>query len=310
VTEETRARVLAAMQALGYEPNASARRLRRQHNNVLGMALAGLSGRPGISDLYFLDLTRGVSIAVDQAGYDLMVFGNHQALQTESFYQSLKGKQMIDGLIASGSAINPRGLERLTGALPIVLIGRYLHQVDVCRVSFSYKQDAYLATQFLIGRGHRRIGLLLNLFEYDSEPLRLEGYRTALEEAGLPFDPALVRNPLEREIYPDEHEVRSLIIDQRITALVTAPYIEICTYLMQAGEPYNRVEVVTVDFERIVPRTPNLVAGLSLAKYEAGLQAVNLLLRLIKGDPDVPRQSILSSNFESFFTPSVAESLP
>ena len=58
VSAETRKAVLEAMERLGFEPNVSARRLRRQHNNVLGLAVAGLSGRPGIADLYFLDILR------------------------------------------------------------------------------------------------------------------------------------------------------------------------------------------------------------------------------------------------------------
>ena len=68
VTPETRARILATMQELGYEPNVSARRLRRQHNNVLGLAVAALSGLPGLSDLYFLDIMRGVGVATDRCG--------------------------------------------------------------------------------------------------------------------------------------------------------------------------------------------------------------------------------------------------
>ena len=51
VSVATRKLVLEAMEQLGFEPNASARRLRRQHNNVMGLAVAGLSGRPGIADL-------------------------------------------------------------------------------------------------------------------------------------------------------------------------------------------------------------------------------------------------------------------
>jgi len=146
VTDETRERVRAAMNQLGYAPNASARRLRRQHNHVIGVALAGMSGRPGISDLYFLEVMRGISIAADRAGYDLMVFSNPKKLGSTEFYQYLAAQHMVDGLIAAGSTINPEGIALMNAAgTPAVLVGRQRSAADIRRVIYTYEADAFWA---------------------------------------------------------------------------------------------------------------------------------------------------------------------
>jgi LacI family transcriptional regulator len=84
VTDETRARVMETMRQLGYEPNISARRLRLNRTNVLGLAVAGLSGLPGLADLYFLDIIRGISITADQHEYNLMLLPTHVSCKPQS----------------------------------------------------------------------------------------------------------------------------------------------------------------------------------------------------------------------------------
>ncbi len=303
VSADTRQRVLEVMDQLGFEPNVSARRLRRQHNNVLGLAVAGLSGMPGIADLYFLDILRGISVAADRAGYDLVVYSNHHKLQTEEFFRSLARKRIVDGLIASGGALNPQGLELLPGVgLPVVAVGRLQSVKDLCRIEFSYREDAYHLTQAMIQRGHRRIGLLLNGVQFPSEQQRLEGYRQACAEAGIAEDARLVYQPHEIEFNPPRSEVARLVQAARATALITAPYTEVCAALHDLGPAAAGVEVATLDYDDSVPLPATLHVGIRLAKYQAGELAVSILLRLIQGEDCLPEITTLDSQLE-IFTP-------
>jgi LacI family transcriptional regulator len=297
VTEETRARVREAMLKLGYYPNASARRLRRQHNHVLGVALAGLSGNPGVSDLYFLDIIRGVSLAADRNGYDLMVFSNYQKLGSSEFYQSLAAQHMIDGLIAAGSSINPDGIALMNaGGTPAILVGRQRKTVDVRRIIFSYEEDAYWATQTLIAMGNRRIALFLNLLSMLGEEDRLRGYQRALRENQIDYDPSLVCIPDKMVQYPSLECVKDMLELSAPTAMITAPYSEVCAFLDQLHARSNIV-VITLDEESHIPLHHRIVASARLAKYEAGLKAVDLLLQCIQGEPEVPQETVLPSKY-------------
>lgn len=301
VSVETRKHVLEVMEQLGFEPNVSARRLRRRHNNVMGLAVAGLSGRPGIADLYFLDILRGISVAADRVGYDLMVYSNHQKLQTEEFFRSLARKHIVDGLIASGGAVNPQGLELLPGVgLPVVAVGRLQPVHHLLRIDFSYRQDAYRLTRALIERGHRRIGLLLNSLVFPSESQRLEGYRQALEEAGLPHEQDLFYTPYEIEFNPPPSAVARLV-KGGATALITAPYARVCGYVQRLGAQAAQVEVATLDYDDSVPLPAVLSLGMRLPKYEAGELSVTLLLQSIHSGKEVAEEvRVLPSQLEIF----------
>jgi len=297
VTEETRTHVLAVMKKLGYQPNASARRLRRQHNHVLGVALAGLSTRPGISDLYFLDIISGISIAANEHHYDLMVFSDHEKLGSAEFYQSMAAQHMIDGLIAAGSTINPEGINIMNDAgTPAVLVGRQRSGPLVQRVVYSYAEDARWATQFFIQQGHRRVGLFLNLLSMVGEPERLMGYRAALEANGLPFDPGLVSIAPHVTQHPSREEVAGLLHSAVPDAIITAPYVEVCNFLDEL-KASPELGVITLDEESHLPHLPRIVGAVRPAKYEAGQKAVEVIIARIQGETETPEETVLASKY-------------
>jgi LacI family transcriptional regulator len=298
VTEETRGRVLATMRELGFEPNVSARRLRRQHSGVLGLAIAGMASEHGVSELYFLEILRGVGVTADHHGYDLMLFGNRQKLVGVEFYRTLARQRMIDGLILTGSLINPEGIAQLAAAnLPAVAIGRHRSGMAVPCIMPSFEQDAFCLTEALIQMGHRRIGLFVNAQSLVGERERLLGYQRALAAHGLPYDPALAHVPAQAEVYPPRETVQALMRDAAPTAIITAPYIEVCTFVTEMGCP---VVVGTLDEEGHIPRPPCLAAGMRIAKYEAGAQAVEWLLRCIEDKAELPAELLLTSRLNVY----------
>jgi DNA-binding LacI/PurR family transcriptional regulator len=298
VTEETRAKVLAAMRQLHYEPNVSARRLRKQHSNVLGLAIAGMASEHGVSELYFLEILRGVGVTADQCGYDLMLFGNRQKLIGEEFYRTLARQRMIDGLVLTGSRFNPHGAMQLIQAgLPAVVIGRHQSGANLPRIMPSFEQDAVRLTQALVELGHRRIGLFLNDQSLIGERERLRGYQRALEANGLPYDPELVHLPPHAEVYPARGTVYALIERAAPTVVITAPYIEVCSFV---GELDGSVAVATLDEEAHIPRPACLIAGVMVAKYEAGMRAVELLTHCIQDKQAIPQETVLSSRLNVY----------
>jgi LacI family transcriptional regulator len=298
VTEETRGRVLVAMQQLGYEPNVSARRLRKQHSGVLGLAIAGMASEHAVSELYFLDILRGVGVTADQLGYDLMLFGNRQKLIGVEFYRTVARQRMVDGLILTGSLINPEGTaELLKAALPAIIIGRHHNAIQLPRITPSFEYDAFRITEALIELGHRRIALLLNDQALVGEPERLHGYRRALTAHGLLYDPALVYISSQPEAFPAREAVFALLRSTTPTAIITTPYTEVCAFVTEMGCP---VVVATLDEEAHLPRPACLVASATIAKYEAGVQAAESIVRGIRDRLDIPQETVLVSRLNVY----------
>ncbi|HEY7524525.1 MAG TPA: LacI family DNA-binding transcriptional regulator [Candidatus Limnocylindrales bacterium] len=190
IPEDTRQRVRQAAVDLGYHPHTPARRLAQRATRTLGFVLRQ-SPEQVAGDALLAETLRGISTAAHLAGYrvlvEALVPGNGQS------YAALLRSSEVDGLVLSG----PRSDDRELGDLvreefPIVVQGR-LSDRDVPSVDIDNEAGSREAVEHLIGGGHRRIACITNApLEYTSAADRLAGYRSALDAAGIPFDPRLV----------------------------------------------------------------------------------------------------------------------
>ncbi|MEV4642960.1 LacI family DNA-binding transcriptional regulator [Actinoplanes sp. NPDC049548] len=187
VAPETRARVQAAIDELQYRPNAAARHLRGGRSGLVALAI------PEIASPYFGELAgllveeaerRSWMLLVQQTGGD----ADHE----RGLLGGVRG-QVVDGLVLSPWALSPAELRRRPDAVPLVLLGEQDADGLLDHVAVDSVAAARDATRHLIDRGRTRIaaiGLQPHL-ENGTAARRVEGYRQALAEAGLPADPAL-----------------------------------------------------------------------------------------------------------------------
>lgn len=192
ISEETRQKVLEAARLLNYHPDAVARRMVTGQTRVLGFVLRQ-SPEQAFADLFLPQVLNGLSQAAARQGYQVL-FEPIPPDQPNTMYARLVNERHVDGIILSGPRFDDEDLLRLhrEGAA-LVLIGR-LPDVEIPYVDVDNIGGARMATEYLIRKGHRRIGLITNApLSYTASAERLAGYRQALEAAGLPFDETLVR---------------------------------------------------------------------------------------------------------------------
>jgi LacI family transcriptional regulator len=189
--DETRRRVLDAAERLGYQPNASARRLAGGRSHVIALVMRQ-SPEQVASDAGLAETLRGLATAAQAGGFRVMV--EPLALEgSPAGYAALLRAQHADGLVISGPRVDdpsPGVLAR--DGFPIVLQGALPDQpcpsVDVDNVA-----GARRAVEHLLALGHRRIACITNApLVYTAAQDRLTGYRDALAAAGLEADPDLV----------------------------------------------------------------------------------------------------------------------
>lgn len=186
VAADTRDRILAAADELGYRPNAIARALRTARSNTLGIAV------PQLDNPVFAQIIIGATAAAHARGYDLLISLVEDAAGGAGVYERLSDANRVDGLLVA-TLEEEAGLRRTLQrtAVPYVVVNRRLRGVPNF-VALDNFEAAKTATEFLISLGHRRIGHLAGRIAGYNGSQRLAGYEAALREAGIEPDPALV----------------------------------------------------------------------------------------------------------------------
>lgn len=193
VRATTRAGVQAAIAQLGYVPNLTARNLRSGRTGVIALAI------PQLTAPYFAELAHHVVEAALEYGWTVLVDETGQIDDTGLRERERKAaagirRHMIDGVILSPLALSEDDLAQYA-SVPLVLLGERLGSQLADHVAIDNRAAAAELTTHLLSGGRRRIGVIgaqRPPFGHSARQ-RLRGYRTALEEAGIAYDPELVR---------------------------------------------------------------------------------------------------------------------
>ncbi len=182
ISDETRERVLEAIESMGYVPDARARALRSGDTKTIGFII------PDIRNPHFWETAEGVEQAAREAGYHVLL--SNIALKEEYASEIFRdlSQRRIDGLILPGSfmAVSQEGRETLRRfmkrPLPIVEIADHFNaQREIDSVTANYSGATLEVMRHLLGLNHRRIALLFGVDKAERAPRPL---------AALPTNPA------------------------------------------------------------------------------------------------------------------------
>lgn len=188
VSEESRARVLAAIEELHYRPHAIARSLRTGSTNTVGLLV------PSLLPSYISHLVNTVEDRLASQDYGLILASSHEDCEREKRMLEVLVDQSIDGLIyIPVSCHNGDWLKHYKeDGIPIVFMDRYLPDVPADVVMTDNVAAAKMATNYLIDQGCQH-NLCISFSEEASSALdRVEGFCQAHQEHGLPVDRSMI----------------------------------------------------------------------------------------------------------------------
>ncbi len=185
VTPETKARVEAAINELGYRPSAMARFL----NTGYTRTLACLS--PNLTDYTFASIIEGAETEARQQGYFFISSSAPDENSFSNLIEQLINSRRTDGMMVINPYIDHRS-SLIPSEATTVLLGARPHSDDYDTVCLNDEEAGRVATQHLINLGHRRIALITGPLQEDCSQDRCSGYEEALIKAGIEPDPALV----------------------------------------------------------------------------------------------------------------------
>ena len=192
VSDKMRARVQQAIDELGYRPNPVARTLRTGRTGLLALVV------PEIDVPYFSELARDVITAAAEVGYQVMIDQTgHDHDREQDLLRGTDRNMLFDGMLFAPLATESELSEvNASQSMPLVLLGEHTFDGRFDHVAIDNVQAAADATAHLIEIGRTRIAAIgAQPKEHYTTPMqRTEGYVRALESAGLPLDPSLVRS--------------------------------------------------------------------------------------------------------------------
>lgn len=292
MTEETLRRIQASMQALNYRPSSVARGLAMQRTATLGLVLTE------IETPLFLQAVTPIEREARQAGYSLLLMNARNETDEREAVRLLQEKQ-VDGLMVISTS-DPRQNDHLhkvqAEGIPVALINRADLSDVFDQVNWDNTAGVTAAVLHLSRLGHRRIALLTGPAERRSTQERVQGYRTGLESASLPYDKTLLR---PGDYTAETEGWRQAVFDllatpQPPTAIIASDDIVASVairVLQESGRHIpSDIAIIGIDDQ---PFSQYLgLTTVQLPVAEAGRQAIGLLLKRIQ-HPEQHVQHIL-----------------
>jgi len=296
VDPETRRRVEEAIADLEYRRNTVARALAGRGSLTIGLAISGLSNP------YFGSLLQAIEGRIAEAGYLLVLGDTHDDLEREQRVVDSLLDRRVDGLIVAPSpGFAARSAPRIAAAsTPLVLIDRGA-ELDCDQVLPENRDSARRLTEHLVEHGHRRIAALVGLPGLDSSHQREQGYREALEAAGIPVDERLIASGDSNPASAERELSRLLRLVEPPTAVVAMNNAMTIGAMRAAREtatavPEDLALAAYDDFEwsdLFLPRLTAIAQDVSTM----GSTAVDVLLDRISGAELNPRRYVVDTDF-------------
>ena len=187
VLPQTQERVRKAVEALHYEPNLSARNLRRNESRII-LILAPIFSNP-----YYSNVLSGICDVSRNLGYSTLIYNTYDSnALDEPLVTSLFQKNRADGMITLAVNKDDRWLAKYAGKYPLVQCSEYVEDAALPHISVDNRLAASESVAQLIAQGHTRIGIVTSANRYLSSENRLRGYLDALDAAGIAKDDALI----------------------------------------------------------------------------------------------------------------------
>ncbi|MCL4249454.1 MAG: LacI family DNA-binding transcriptional regulator [Anaerolineae bacterium] len=189
VRPETRAKVMDAVARLGYRPNQIARQMRTQRSHLIGFISDEIVTTP-----FAFNIIKGAQQEAWRHGLMLLVVNTASDREHEDEAVEMLLMRQVEGVIYATMRHMIIELPPMLREVPVMLLNCRSADGSLASVVPDEVDAGFKATEILLKKGHRRIPFI-NL-----EPTavaavgRLQGYRQALEAAGIEFDPALIRN--------------------------------------------------------------------------------------------------------------------
>ena len=291
VSDEKRVKVEAAIDELGYIPNAVARSLRSSRTDTLALILGDV-----MNPFWGLVIEGAQQVARD-AGFRIILCNTGNSFSEQREYLELVVERQVDGILLVPLPNSLSVIEWVQQRnIPIVMVDSRVPGIEVDTVRCDSETGAYQLTQLLINLGHERIAVLNGPREVTTMQDRVRGYRRALREAGLQHYEHIYYGPFDGA-GGYQMAQRALTADPSLTALfATSNYLGYGALRYVRNHGWQVPEDITIaSFDELPPEMnfDPFFTLVSQPALEMGRRAAELLIARLNGEEMGGAQEVL-----------------
>ena len=187
IREDTRRKILAVVEEIGYHPNRLAVSLKTGRTNSLALIV------PDVTNIYFPRLEKYVEQYASQKGYMVFLCDAGNSFEREKNFIEELSRGRVDGVIVTPSTPEHDHIMRLKElGIPYVYLNRYFQDDPDRCIRIDNERGAFECVSYLLDQGYRRIGAVLQSFRNTSYRERYEGMKRAFAQHGMQLDEDLI----------------------------------------------------------------------------------------------------------------------
>mgnify|MGYP003624551737 CR=1 FL=1 len=187
VQKKNKLKVLAAIKELGYKPNAVAQALASNRSNSIGMLVGSLDGP------YYGPLMHNVESTIRKHNLHFVVTSGLESQDRETNSINFLQSKRVDGLVIHADQLSDDELIQVVKETPAtIILNRYVPELALQCITINNELGGYIATKHLLENGHTRVACITGQMSKIDSRDRLQGYRNAITEFGLKYDPDLI----------------------------------------------------------------------------------------------------------------------
>ncbi len=293
VSENTRVTVLAAIKELNYRPNLLGRHLRRTETRLV------LALLPSIANPFYSRIVKGMEDVAHKNGYNVMLCNTDSEVGRERIYLEMLKNRLADGVIFMAPEIGSEELTEIGRDFPVVQCCEYKEGAQVPLTSIDNFAAAQKVARHLISLGHKKIGMISCHNNFLSTIRREQGFRRALEEAGLTLEESYIAYGDYSFKSGHRAALSLMVLAEKPTAIFAISDVMAVGVLRAAKEKGFRVpqDLAVVGFDNIsfAHMCDPMLTTISQPKYDLGCAAMNLLIRKINGELKEPVEIVLEN---------------
>lgn len=290
VSESVRRKVLAAVEAEGYIPNNGARTLVSNRSDAIGVVVRGTG------NLFFAEILKTVAREIDRRGYTMVLHFIDSDADEIKAGAILEREKKLRGLLFLGGRFDYTPAELALIGVPYVCCSytNYfgtLREEDYSSVSIDDMLTAYRAVEKLISFGHRRIAVLVpEACDRSISELRYNGYRAALRDHEIEFDPRLMAETGGCYEMPETYDGMERIIKTGADFTAVFTFSDTCALAaMKALEDNGLkvpedVSVIGIDGLQISNYLSPVLTTMVQPAEEMGRESVRVLLDMLENN--------------------------
>ncbi len=297
VKDETKERVLKAVEELKYYPNSLGRGLNSNKVNTIGIIIATIEEVSIHGTHYYNELMAGIERVCTKNSYDMLIPTQKKFSGKDYDYLKLYYERKVDGLLMVSPDLVPSQMEEVAeNKIPCVVIGDRTEKYGISYVDSDNRGGIFRVAEFLIQKGHRKLSFLKGLKDNRHVNDRLNGFYDAVHKYGL-----TVRDEwlLDGDFSVDSgrNALRTLISGEDMpTAIFCANDIMALGVLFEAQaagvKVPDQLSVIGFDGLEVHRYTNPSLATIRQPLVDMGYAAAEILFQKLKGPADLPETRI------------------